>query len=278
MPYEALFRGRRLTNQESAKGLPMEAWNATSYLKFAVERTRPAVDLVARIELENPASIADLGCGPGNSTQVLRQRWPAANVVGIDSSPEMISEASRLYPDQQWRLGDISNYRSDTPVTLAFSNAALQWVRDHETLVALIWSYIAAEGVLAFQIPSSTYATIRRLIFEVSEHSIWTSRMENARTALTMESPGFYYDLLAPTATKVDIWETEYIHVMESREQIITWISSTGLKPFLSALDTIEERDLFMDMLRERVASAYALQRDRKVLFPFRRTFVIAYK
>lgn len=256
----------------------MEPWNVANYLKFAGERTRAAVDLAARIQIEAPASIVDLGCGPGNSTQVLKNLWPASEILGVDSSPEMIAEASRLYPDQQWQLGDISEYRPGTPVNLVFSNAALQWVGDHASLLSHIWSYIALDGVLAFQIPSSTFATVRRLIYEVSEDSVWTSRMANARAALTMESPGFYYDVLAAAAAKLDMWETEYLHVMESHEQIITWISSTGLKPFLSALDSIQERELFVDKLRDRVVTSYKLQRDRKVLFPFRRTFVVAYK
>ncbi len=256
----------------------MNSWNAADYLKFVGERTRAAVDLVARLQLEIPESIVDLGCGPGNSTQVLKHRWPASDIVGIDSSPEMISEAIRSFPDQHWQLGDIGTYRPMRPVNVVFANAAFQWVDDHEKLIAHVWSYIAEKGVLAFQIPSRTFATVRLLIHEVSEHPDWTRRLAGARRALTMETPRFYYDVLAPIAMQVDMWETEYLHVMESHEKIISWISSTGLRPFLSALDNSEERDLFVAKLRERVVSSYPTQRDGKVLFPFRRTFVIAYK
>jgi trans-aconitate 2-methyltransferase len=257
----------------------MSTWNSEHYLKFGDERTRPAADLAARIKLAAPCSIADLGCGPGNSTQVLRTRWPSSQVVGIDNSPDMISAARVSFPDQEWLLCDVSVWTPATPVDLVFSNAALQWLPDHAVLMPRLFSCVARGGAFAFQIPSGTFATVRTLIHEISRKAIWDGeRMQAARNALTMESPAFYYDVLAGAAAEVDIWETEYHHVMDSPASIVDWISSTGLRPFLAAAKDAAERDAFLSELHRRVENAYETRSDGKVLFPFRRTFVIAYR
>lgn len=256
----------------------MSDWNATHYLNFADERTRPSIDLVARISIESPNRIVDLGCGPGNSTQVLRARWPGAEVLGVDNSPPMIEAAEKVYPDQQWLLADVSTWLPDRPFDIVFSNAALQWLPDHQVLIPQLFSRVAPRGALAFQIPSATFATIRTLIHEVSHDPAWTTRMGSARRALTMESPAFYYNVLAHQATRFDIWETEYQHLLPSKSAIIEWISSTGLRPFLAALELEQERHQFLSELHRRVEEGYELLNDGKSLFPFRRTFVIAYR
>src|SRR5262249_15870051 len=139
----------------------MSSWDAAHYLKFGDERTRPAADLVARINLENPAQIVDLGCGPGNSTQILRGRWPQARVVGVDNSPEMLEAAATSFPDQEWLLADIASWQPAQVFDLVFSNATLQWLPDHRTLVRRLLSAVALNGAFAFQIPSGTFATVR---------------------------------------------------------------------------------------------------------------------
>jgi trans-aconitate 2-methyltransferase len=158
-----------------------------------------------------------------------------------------------------------------------FSNAALQWVRDHVALTRHLFAQVAPGGALAFQIPSGAYSPVRSSMHEVAQDEAWVARMDEARAALTMEEPSVYYDALAPQARSVDIWETEYYHVMESPSAIVDWISSTGLRPFLEALDSDEEKQRFVALLTERVKEAYARRSDGRVLFPFRRTFVIAY-
>jgi trans-aconitate 2-methyltransferase len=238
----------------------MSTWNAQHYLKFGDERTRPAADLVARIRLEAPRDIVDLGCGPGNSTQALRARWPDANICGVDNSPAMIDTARQKYPGQEWILADVADWSADKPLDLVFSNAALQWLRNHQVLIPRLFSLVAEGGALAFQIPS------RR------------DRMAAPRSSLTMEYPPVYYDLLAEHASALDIWETEYFHVLESSDAIIDWMSSTGLRPFLAVLTEESEKQRFLSLLRARVADSYPQQVDGKVLFPFRRTFVIAYR
>jgi trans-aconitate 2-methyltransferase len=153
----------------------------------------------------------------------------------------------------------------------------LQWLPDHATLVARLLSRVAEGGALAIQMPSGVYAPVRTFIREISEDAAWTLRMDHARVALTMEEPHVYYDALAPHARSVDLWETEYHHVMESSTAIVDWIATTGLRPFLEALHTADERNRFVAMLNERVSHAYARRSDGRVLFPFKRLFVIAY-
>jgi trans-aconitate 2-methyltransferase len=252
-------------------------WDPGSYLKFEDYRTRPSVDLVSHIRVADPRDVIDLGCGPGNSTQVLRSRWPRARVVGLDSSAEMITAAREAHPDQEWALGDIAMWSSTTPFDVVFSNAALQWVGDHEALLPRLFGQVAPGGALGIQLPAAMYASIRGMIHEVADDPEWSSRMEPARAALTIEAPCVYYDLLAPLARSVDVWETEYHHVLESPSAIIEWISSTGLRPFLDELDSDDERERFTAILLERVKDGYPYQADGKVLFPFRRIFVVAY-
>ncbi|WP_133510357.1 methyltransferase domain-containing protein [Candidatus Thiosymbion oneisti] len=255
----------------------MATWNARHYLRFGDERTRPAVDLVARIDVEAPQEIVDLGCGPGNSTQVLRARWPGAIVRGIDNSPEMIDAARAAYPAQDWICADLSDWVPDRPVDLVFSNAALQWLGDHRRLLPRLFSAVAAGGAFGFQIPSNGDVGIRKLIQEIAEDPMWRDRMTVARSALTMEEPSVYYDLLAGQATAVDIWVTEYFHRLDSSDAIVDWMAGTGLRPFLEALDDANERQRFVRLLRAQVAAHYRPHPDGKILFPFRRTFVIAY-
>lgn len=256
----------------------MSAWDPDHYLRFADERTRPALDLVSRIRLDNPRTIVDLGCGPGNSTQVLRRRWPGARLWGLDASREMISAAQDAYPDQEWLLGDIRDWSSSEPLDLVFSNAALQWLPDHADLVKRLFHQVAAGGVLAFQVPNDARSPVRLAIREVAEDPAWRRRMEEAQGALTLEEPRVYYDALATLADAVDVWETTYYHVMASPAAIVTWIAATGLRPFLVALDSERERARFVAMLQDRVSRAYAPRADGRTLFAFRRLFVIAYK
>jgi trans-aconitate 2-methyltransferase len=259
------------------RGGTLENWDPDSYLKFEDYRTRPSVDLVSHIRVAETRNIIDLGCGPGNSTQVLRSRWPRARVVGLDSSAEMIAAAREAYPDQEWARGDIATWSSDTPFDVVFSNAALQWLGDHTALWPRLFGQVAPGGALAIQLPAAMYGSIRGMIHEVADDSAWSSRMEPALSAITIEAPHAYYDALSLLARSVDMWETEYYHVLESPSAIIEWISSTGLRPFLDALESDDERRRFTAMLLERVTEGYPSRADGNVLFPFRRIFVAAY-
>ena len=254
-----------------------ESWNPALYSRFSDERTRPAVDLISRIQIEPPRSVVDLGCGPGNSTSVLRERWPQARMVGVDNSREMIEAARVAYPAGEWVLADVEHWEPDGLLDLVSSNATLQWLHDHASLVVRLFGWVAPGGALAFQVPSADFAAVRALTHEVAGDSIWVERMTGALTALTMESAAFYYAYLAPIARSLDIWETEYLHILPSRASIVEWISHTLLLPFLNALDSEKERGAFVRKLEERVEETYEANCDGSVLFPFRRLFVVAY-
>jgi trans-aconitate 2-methyltransferase len=189
----------------------------------------------------------------------------------------MIASAQRAFPDQEWVLGRIEDWSAGKPHDVVFSNAALQWVRDHVTLTRQLFAQVAPDGALAFQIPSGTFAQVRVFIHEIATDPAWTHRMDGARMALTMEEPHVYYDALATRARSIDLWETEYHHVMESPQAIVEWISSTGLRPFLNALEKDSDRQRFVKLLTQRVTESYQTRSDGRVLFPFKRTFVIAY-
>ncbi len=255
----------------------MSAWNPSLYMKFGSERTQPSIDLVSRIDISDPEHIIDIGCGPGNSTAILRQRWPNARITGLDNSPEMIDAAQQGYPAQEWILADAVKWQPPAPYRIVFSNAALQWMPDHARLIPHLFGMVAKGGALAFQIPARLYSPLHQNLLEVADEAEWAQRMAGPKNGFLMERPAFYYDLLAGAASKVDLWETEYYHIMENYGAIISWASGTALRPFLDALDTEEQRQRFTQLLTARVERSYLVQRDGKVLFPFRRLFMVAY-
>ena len=256
----------------------MPQWDAELYLKFANERTQPSLDLINRIILENPKRIIDLGCGPGNSTQALRRRWPNASVVGLDNSPQMIETAKQTYPEGIWEVGDAASWTAREPLDLVFSNAMLQWLPDHAGLCRHMFYQVAAGGALAVQLPYHYDSPLHREIIEVSRDPTWNVRMESARTALTREPASLYYDTLQSLASRVDLWETTYHHVVAGPESVVEWFRGTGLRPFLEALSSDDERRRFEAMLLERYIAAYPRRPNGKVLFPFRRLFFVAYR
>jgi trans-aconitate 2-methyltransferase len=256
----------------------MPTWDADLYLRFANERTQPAIDLLARVTLAAPARVIDLGCGPGNSTALLRARWPAAAVTGLDSSPQMIAAARKDSPDEEWVLGDIVTWIADPPYDLVFSNATLQWLPDHATLYPRLFAQVAPGGALATQIPVFHAMPVQRALVGVAADPAWRDRLEPATRALVAESPGFYYDILRPLVGRIDLWETEYHHILASTDAIVEWISATRLRPYLEALADDSERQEFLARLRAAVAAIYTPQRDGTVLFPFRRLFLVAYR
>jgi trans-aconitate 2-methyltransferase len=248
----------------------VNSWDPALYLKFSGERTQPAVDLAARIRIDNPRRVIDLGCGPGNSTQVLRARFPDVDVEGLDGDAGMIAEARRAFPERRWIQGDIASWTPAEPYDVIFSNAALHWIPGHDELLPRLLSHAQ---VLAVQMPAHHASPVHREILNVSQDPRWSARLDPARNALTRHPPEYYYDLLAP---RVELWETEYIHILESPAAIIEWFRSTGLRPFLAEL-TLDERAAFEAELLVRYERAYPRRPDGRVLFPFRRLFFIAY-
>lgn len=255
----------------------MPQWDADTYLKFANERTQPSIDLVQRINLQNPRRIIDLGCGPGNSTEALRRRWPDASITGLDNSQQMIDAAREAYPDGSWVMADASSWQADEPFDLVFSNAMLHWLPDHATVCSHLLRQVVPGGALAVQLPAHYDSPLHREIVEVSKDPAWNDRMQNARAAVTFEPPSFYYDLFRPGTSRLDLWETTYYHTVDGPEAVIEWFRGTGLRPFLEALPA-GERLQFERMLLDRYQKTYPRRASGQVLFPFRRLFFIAYR
>lgn len=256
----------------------MTTWNPDLYLKFEAERTQPAIDLAARIDLTAPARIIDIGCGPGNSTRVLRERWPAAQVSGLDRSPEMIAKARQACPQGEWITADAARWSPDALYSLVFSNAALQWIPDQRALLPRLFAAVEPGGALAVQVPANTDSPLYQAVQRVAQRPPWQERLAGCDQALTYRDAAFYYDILSSLSSRVSLWDTTYYHVLASRQGLIEWYSSTGLRPYLERL---AENDLQQAFKREILAecqAAYPLQQDGKVLFPFRRLFFIAYQ
>jgi trans-aconitate 2-methyltransferase len=249
-------------------------WDASQYLKFHEERTQPCRDLAARVSLA-PRSVIDLGCGPGNSTQVLAERWPEAELTGLDNSADMIAQAHAGHPDRRWVAADIAQWAAgDDAYDLVFSNAALQWLPDHARLFPGLMSHVTEGGALAVQVPGNWDSAAHRLMRNVAAQFPST---ENVREWFTHDL-GFYYDVLAAHAARVELWTTEYIHVMDGPEHIVEWYKGTGMRPFLDALPGAEDRERFLGTYLEAIREAYPRHDDGRVLFPFRRIFLVAYR
>lgn len=259
----------------------MPSWNADQYLKFAAERTQPARDLAARIAVAQPQRVIDLGCGPGNSTALLAARWPAAGVSGLDSSSAMIQAARRDYPQHQWMIGDISAWAAgpENQFDVIFANAALQWVPDHANLYPALFRHVLAGGALAVQVPMNLDAPAHVTMRELASTPAWACLLppEGVRE-WHVHDPAFYYDLLSPLAARLELWETIYLHVMENTATIVEWYKGTGLRPFLDALPSDADRENFLADYADRLEDAYPAQADGRVLFPFRRFFLVAYR
>ena len=258
--------------------LSMTCWEPETYLQFEEYRTRPAAELLARIPSQLPQIVYDLGCGPANSTRLLQIRWPNAQLVGVDKSPEMLARARATDITAQWVEADISSWKPASQPDLIFSNATLQWLPDHAALFHRLMNYVKPGGTFGVQMPRNFTSPSHTIIQQIVEAGPWADRLLPVRDFNPVARPEDYFDYLSPISSTIDIWETEYHHVLENRESIVDWIASTGLKPFLEALDTETERNDFLTELHRRVHDAYETRSDGKVLFPFRRTFVIAYR
>lgn len=258
----------------------MPAWDPNLYLRYANERARPAADLIAQIRVKSPARIVDLGCGPGNSTEQLQQRWPEAAITGVDNSPEMLAQAKNNHPTWQWLLSDIETWKPDAPVDLIFSNAAFHWVPGHATLFRGMISNVNAGGALAVQMPNNFHSPVHSIMQEVAlgGDPRWGKAMAAVPGTFTVQPAAFYYDVLRKHTSRVDIWETEYQHVMDGPKAIFDWIHGTGMRPYLDRLPDAEQKRLFEEMCLEGFQEAYKPNDQGKVLFPFRRMFVVAYR
>ena len=251
-------------------------WDSGDYLKFERERTLPCRDLVARIELGSPKTIVDLGCGPGNSTSVLAERWPHARITGVDNSEEMLRTARASPLRAEWLLRDISDWTPSSPLDLVFSNAALQWVPHHESEIPRLFRHVSQDGAFAFQIPSGE-GSWTKAIRAVSDSSEWRGVLSEDLVDLRTQDLPYYYGLLAPLARRVELWETSYVHVFPGPASVVEWTRGSALRPILQRLPQ-ERRPAFIRDYLLAIEEAYPRLRDGKVLFPFLRRFVVAYR
>jgi trans-aconitate 2-methyltransferase len=251
-------------------------WNPDLYLRYAAYRARPAEDLLPRLNLKVHGDVYDLGCGPGNLTKTIKDKWPTRRVVGVDSSRSMLASAREKFPTGiEWQQADIATWSAPKPAALVFANASLHWVNGHETLFPRLFQQVTPGGVFAIQVPESGAQPYHQCIETLAASDKWRARFAGIHPHGDPLSPRAYYDLLKPFAADLDIWETEYHHILEGENPVTEWISSTGLVPFLSVLSEAEKPEYLADY-SALAAKAYPRQGDGKVLFTMRRLFIVA--
>lgn len=254
----------------------MSDWSAKQYLKFEDQRTRPARDLLAQVPVGAARKVYDLGCGPGNSTQLLVERFPEADVVGIDSSPNMLRQARERLPKCEFLQADLSVWQAPADADLLYSNATFQWVPDHLGVMLRLLKGLKAGGVLAVQMPDNLDEPSHVWMREVAHEEPFAKLLpKNPRDRSALPSVGDYYDALKPHCAQVEIWHTFYQHPLDGAQAIVEWVKGTGLRPFLDPLPPAE-REAFLRAYTARIAAAYPLRHDGKALLRFPRLFIVA--
>jgi trans-aconitate 2-methyltransferase len=251
------------------------AWNPNQYLKFSGHRLRPALDLLLRVPDFPARLIADLGAGAGNVTKLLKERWPEAVVTAVEGSAEMVAAGRKAAPEVRWMQADLGAWQPPKKFDVIYSNAALHWLPDHDKLFPRLIAAIAPRGILAVQMPRNFEAPSHTLIAETALNGPWRRKLEHLVTPPPVREPAFYHGLLAPQAQNLDIWETEYLQVLQGENPVKEWTKGTWLMRYLDALDGAE-KTAFEAAYAARVAKAYPPATSGETLFPFRRLFMIA--
>ena len=255
----------------------MSSWNPEQYEKFIKDRTQPAIDLASRIDIENPVNILDIGCGPGNSTRVLKNRFPNSKIIGADNSFEMIEKAKSLNPDINFIWLDISGDLSEVTekFDIVFSNACIQWVSNHKELLPKLMTLLNPNGILAVQIPMQREHPVHMIINELAGSEKWRSKLKKRKyNNLTATD---YFDVLSNISADFDIWKITYFHHMPDYESIIEWYKGTGLHSYLEQLSDEDKKEFISDVYSE-LKVRYKLQKNGEIMFEFPRLFFIASK
>jgi trans-aconitate 2-methyltransferase len=262
------------------------AWDPAQYLKFGDERLRPGFDLLARVGLLPPGDLWELGCGTGVHARAIAARWPDRTVTAVDNSREMLARASAEPSEIRWVEADIAQWSASDKAALVFSNATLQWLRGHDRLFPHLMRQVAPGGVLAVQMPRNFDAPSHVLMREVAASGPWSGVLapladpKGEHASLLRRDPvarpEVYYDLLAPLATGgIDLWETEYLHVLEGEDAVLEWVRGTALRPVLEALNP-DRRAGYLAAYGAALRQAYPRRPDGRTLLPFRRLFLVA--
>lgn len=254
----------------------MSDWDPEQYLKFQKERNKPALDLINNIGIERPGRIIDIGCGPGNSTALLKARWPEAEVIGIDNSPSMIGKARDVCPNASFLAKDMcEDLKHLGRFDVVFANASLQWVPDQARLISSLLDLVGPKGAFAAQIPQYDQMLISGIIGEVVSSPRWSASLGKIDPGFHFNPDESYYDWSSGTDFEVRMWATEYYHVMDGHDKIVEMMMSTGLKTYMEHLSE-DEAPEFIGSVTEGLRRAYPPKRDGKVLFPFKRLSVTA--
>jgi len=257
-------------------------WDANLYLKFSDARTRPALDLMGRLDAASGArsghAIYDLGCGAGNISRILAERFPQAQqVVGIDSSEEMLAKARSQTTDKRvtFAKGDLTKFQPTTPPSILYSNAAYQWVDGHIDLFPGLLKLLSSGGQLAIQMPRNHEAPSHALMHQAAKTGPWAAKLVQVRTIRKVYEPARYYDVLKPLTSELEVWETIYQQALTGKDPVAQYTASTGLRPYMQLLDKAEG-EAFYAHYTKLLAEAYPTRADGITLFPFRRLFIVA--
>ena len=249
-------------------------WDPKTYLAFGAERTRPAADLLARVPHEQPRRVADLGCGPGNSTALIRTRWPKAQIDAVDFAPEMLADARAGGVDAQFIQADIATWTPDERYDVIYSNAALQWLGNHEGLLPRLVSFLAPGGALAVQVPRNFEEHCHVLLRRAVADPRWREQMKDVRDWWNVLEPEAYFDLLRPIGQSIDLWETRFFHVLEGKDPVFHWMMGTGLRPFAAALESPLKEE-FLAHYRALLGEAYPPRPGGQTIHRFLRLFFV---
>ena len=253
----------------------MEDWLPEAYLRFSDERILPARDLLARIPLKAPETVYDLGCGPGNSTALLREVYPQARLVGLDNSKTMLAKARSDLLQAHFIAGDLTTWEGDRNADLLFANASFQWVPDHASVLLSLLTGLKAGGVMALQMPDNLDQPSHQMMRETTEDGPWADKLRNAAGFReTIRTPNDYYNMLKPHCRQLDIWQA-YNHVLDGVQGIVDFVRTTGLRPYLDPLDA-GMRAQFISSYSAKLIKAYPEMFDGKVLMRFPRLFIVA--
>jgi trans-aconitate 2-methyltransferase len=253
-----------------------EDWSASQYLKFEDERTRPPRDLLAQVPLASAQRVVDLGCGPGNSTELLIERFPGAEVIGVDSSPDMLRQARERLPNCSFIQADLATWMPEHGTDLLFGNAVFHWVPDHPNVLARLLASLQPGGVLAVQMPDNAGEPAKMLMEQVAASGPWATAIgQSQAVGADLPRPEAYYDLLRPLSRRIDIWHTHYQHIIADHAGVVEWFKGSGLRPFLAPLDAAT-RAAFLARYTDEISKAYPLRRDGKVMLKFPRLFILA--